>query len=41
MNIFEFLDWVNSVDKFFKNMEVQEDKQVKMVTYNLKGWASV
>lgn len=36
MNIAEFLDWVKTVDTFFKYLEVPKDRQVKMVAYKLK-----
>lgn len=40
MNLAEFLDCVKNVDNFFRFLEMPEDKQVKMVSYKLKGTAS-
>lgn len=40
LNIEDFLDWLWEVEKFFDSMEIEEDRQVKLVAYKLKGGAS-
>ncbi|KAK3434082.1 hypothetical protein EUGRSUZ_L00350 [Eucalyptus grandis] len=41
LNIEDFLDWLWKVEKFFDAMEIEEDRQVKLVAYKLEGDASV
>ncbi|XP_030541868.2 uncharacterized protein LOC115749270 [Rhodamnia argentea] len=40
LNIEDFLDWLWEVEKFFDAMEIEEDRQVKLVAYKAKGGAS-
>lgn len=40
MDIEDFLDWIQTVEKFFDYMRVPESKQVRLVAYKLKGGAS-
>ncbi|KAK9158227.1 hypothetical protein Scep_004801 [Stephania cephalantha] len=40
LHIEDFLDSLNTVEKFFDCMDVPEDKQVKIVAYKLRGGAS-
>ena len=40
LNIEEFIDWIEEIDKFFYYKEVPEEKRVKLVACRLKGGAS-
>ncbi|KAI6691341.1 hypothetical protein NL676_028169 [Syzygium grande] len=40
LDIEDFLDWLWEVEKFFDAMDIDEDRQVKLVAYKLKGGAS-
>jgi len=37
LDIESFLDWIYEVDKFFDMAYVPTEKQIKFVTYKLKG----
>ena len=40
VSIEKYLDWVSEVEKFFDYMGIEDDKQVCLVAYKLKGGAS-
>ena len=40
LRIAEFWDWITEVECFFDYMKIQEEKQVKLVAYKLKGGAT-
>ena len=40
VSIEKYLDCVSEVEKFFDYMGTTNDKQVCLVAYKLKGWAS-
>lgn len=40
LHIKDFLDWHAGVERFFDYIEVQEEKNVKLVAYKLTGVAS-
>lgn len=40
MHIEEYLDWINSVDKFFDYVDVPNDKRVKLIAYKLRDRAT-
>ena len=41
LNMKGFLDWITKVDRFFEYMEIPEEMKVKLVTFRLKGGASI
>ena len=41
LDIKGFLDWITKVNHFFKYIEIAEERQVKLVAYQLKGGAFV
>lgn len=40
MPIEEYLDWLNSIEKFFDFTDVPDEKRVEVVAYKLRGVAS-
>lgn len=37
MHVEKYLDWINSVEKFFDYADVPNDKRVKLFAYKLRG----
>jgi hypothetical protein len=41
LNVEEFLDWINAMDKYFDYEDIDEEKKVKHVVTRLKGHATL
>ncbi|GKD99581.1 uncharacterized protein Tco_1387565, partial [Tanacetum coccineum] len=41
LNIFDFLDWIAEVERFFEFVEITENKQVKLIAYRSSWWEQV
>ena len=41
LNVYELLDWINSMDKYFDYDDVEEKKKVKHAVTRLKGHATL